>query len=151
MPFARISLAAVTVAATLALPAVADARKDGRGHGKQPKSASYLLRGTWSGGSVKVTGGNKATRRAGLVGQTLALDLDGVRLKVRDRDGDGVRDAADMREGDRVVVQAHGTGGDDLVVRKVVDRARGGRDDAVDDTADDVADDHGDDSADDAA
>lgn len=148
MPLARISLAVVTAAAVLALPAAAGAKSTGHGHGhehatahgqghaKHVKRVSYLIRGTWSGGSVAVTGGNRATRRAGLVGETVALELDGARIKVRDADGDGVRDASDLRDGDRVVVQARGTGDGSLDVREVVDRARA---ETGDGTAEDAA------------
>ncbi len=161
MPSARTLLAATAALAVLALPAAADAKPKapakhehssakgthggkGRGH-----KVSLLLRGTYAGGELQVKGGNRATRRAGLVGQSVALDLASAKLRVQDRNGDGARDAEDLQDGDRVVVQVRVARGDvasgTLTVRKLV--AHG---ESADDTADDSADDTADDSGDDA-
>ena len=53
-----------------------------------------------------MTKGNRHVRRAGLVGETITLDLSGARVRVADVNGDGVRDAADLHEGDIVAVKA---------------------------------------------
>jgi hypothetical protein len=179
MHLARTSLAAVAALAALALPAAADAkgndpakgaakqeRKAQRGaHGKQRgHKVSLLLRGTYAGGALQVTGGNRATKRAGLVGQSVQLDLAAAQLKVHDRNGDGARDAEDLQDGDRVVVQvrlARGEAADgELAVRKLVARSDSGddstatEDDQADGAdgqgADDPADDPADDTTDDA-
>jgi hypothetical protein len=161
MPSGRTLLAAGAALAVLAVPATATAkpRHGGKlehkaaGHGGH--KVSLLLRGTWSGGAVQVTGGNRATRRAGLVGRSVTLDLASARLKVRDTDGDGARDADDLRDGDRVVVQVRVARGDEdegtLTARKLVARAKGGDDDhGADDPGDDSGEDAADDSGDDA-
>jgi hypothetical protein len=149
MPSARTLLAATAALAVLALPAATAAAKpkhehaSAKGHGHK---VSLLLRGTYSGGELQVTGGNRATKRAGLVGQAVTLDLASAKLRVPDRNGDGARDAEDLQDGDRVVAQvrvargavASGT----LTVRKLVAHAERG-----DDTSDDAADE---DSGDDA-
>jgi hypothetical protein len=167
MPLARTSLAAVAALAALALPAAADAKgKDPAkhaskhertaekgGHGKQRgHKVSVLLRGSWSAGTLQVTGGNRAAKRLGLVGDAVELDLAGAKLKVRDRDGDGDRDGEDLRDGDRVVVQVRLARGDAaegaLTVRKLVARAKGADDHGTDDGAEDEAgDDNGADDA----
>ena len=169
MPSARTLLAATAALAVLALPAAADAKPKaaakhehgsakgthgGKGRGHKVSLLHYsgngtLLRGTYAGGELQVKGGNRATKRAGLVGQSVALDLAGAKLRVQDRNGDGARDAEDLQDGDRVVVQVRVPRGDvasgTLTVRKLV--AHG---ESADDTADDTADDAPDDSGDDA-
>lgn len=145
MPSARTLLAATAALAALALPAAAAAKPKHehgsvKGHGHK---VSLLLRGTYSGGELQVTGGNRATKRAGLVGQAVTLDLASAKLRVADRNGDGARDAEDLQDGDRVVVQVRVAQGDvasgTLAVRKLVARAKGG-----DDSADDADEDSGD-------
>jgi hypothetical protein len=145
MSFARTAVTTFAAVAALALPATAvahaghggdhGAKQEHKGaHGKKhgARTVSLLVRGTWSGGALEVTGGNRATRRAGLVGESVTLGLSGARLRVRDRDGDGDRDEADLRDGDRVVVQARvprgADAGAELTVRKLVARAKGGDD-----------------------
>jgi hypothetical protein len=141
MPSSRTLLAATAALAVLALPAAAGAKPKhehatGKGDGHK---VSLLLRGTYSGGELQVTGGNRATKRAGLVGQAVTLDLAGAKLRVPDRNGDGARDAEDLQDGDRVVAQVRVARGDvasgTLTVRKLVAHAERG-DDKSDDAAD---------------
>jgi hypothetical protein len=138
------SAVALLGVAALALPAAAAAkgRPDNPGHGHGHANGHrvmYVFRGTWSGGAVEVTGGNRHVRRAGLVGQSLEFDLASARLVVRDVNADGARDLSDVSDGDRVVVQARLPKGDPgdgpFAARKLVDRARG--DDSSDDSSDD--------------
>jgi hypothetical protein len=172
MPSVRPLLAAASALAVLTLPAAAAAKPkptakhertaDHGGHAKPQHKVSLLLRGTWSGDAMQVKGGNRAARRAGLVGQSVSLDLVSAKLRVRDTNGDGARDAEDVRDGDRVVVQVRMAAGDatdgTLTVRKLVARADGGDsgagadDQGTDDAqpADDSTDDAGDDSGTDA-
>jgi hypothetical protein len=161
MPSARTLLAATAALAVLALPVAADAKPKaaakhehgsakgthggkGRGH-----KVNLLLRGTYAGGELQVKGGNRATRRAGLVGQSVGLDLASAKLRVQDRNGDGARDAEDLQDGDRVVVQVRVARGDvasgTLTVRKLVAHGESA-DDSADDTAEDAPDDSGDDA-----
>jgi hypothetical protein len=79
------------------------------GEGQQNSQAAYVFKGTFNvaDSSVSVTKGNRHVRRAGLVGQTIALDLSGARVHVADVNGDGVQDAADLHEGDIVTVKAY--------------------------------------------
>lgn len=151
MPSARTLLAATAALAALAVPAAAGAKPKpdhatAKGHGHK---VSLLLRGTYSGGELQVKGGNRATRRAGLVGQSVTLDLTSAKLHVHDRNGDGARDAEDLQDGDRVVVQVRVARGDvasgTLTVRKLVAHAQGA-DDSTDDSAGEPADDSGDDA-----
>ena len=138
MPSARTLLAATAALAVLALPAAADAKpthgvKHEHGSAKEHgHKLSLLLRGTYSGGGLQVTGGNRATKRAGLVGQSVTLDLASAKLRVKDRNGDGARDAEDLRDGDRVVVQVRVARSDvasgTLTVRKLVAHANSGDD-----------------------
>jgi hypothetical protein len=104
------------------------ARHQGNAHAHAHHRVTYVFRGTWSGGAVEVTGGNRHVRRAGLVGQTVELDLSHARVVVRDLNGDGARDLADVQDGDRVLVQARLPKGDPgdapYAARKLVDRAR---------------------------
>jgi hypothetical protein len=151
MPSARTLLAATAALAALALPAAAGAKPKhehatAKEHGHK---VSLLLRGTYAGGELQVKGGNRATRRAGLVGQSVTLDLASAKLRVHDRNGDGARDAEDLQDGDRVVVQVRVARGDvasgTLTVRKLVAHAQGA-DDPTDDSADEPTDDSGDDA-----
>jgi hypothetical protein len=151
MPSARTLLAATAALAALALPAAAGA-KPTREHATAKEhghKVNLLLRGTYAGGELQVKGGNRATRRAGLVGQSVTLDLASAKLRVHDRNGDGARDAEDLQDGDRVVVQVRVARGDvasgTLTVRKLVAHAQGA-DDPADDSADEPTDDSGDDA-----
>jgi hypothetical protein len=153
MPSARTLLAAGAALAVLAVPAAAAAKPkhEHRAAGHGAHKVSLLLRGTWTGGALQVTGGNRATRRAGLVGESVSLDLASAKLKVRDTNGDGARDAEDLRDGDKVLVQARVARGEavegTLTARKLAARARGGEDDhGADDAGEDFADDPGDDA-----
>lgn len=100
---------------------VAKTHDKGAGHDVQ-----YVFRGTWSGGSLQVTGGNAHVRHAGLVGQTVAFDLTAARFVVTDANGDGTRDASDVQDGDRVLVQARlprrDLGSAPFAARKLVDQ-----------------------------
>jgi hypothetical protein len=164
MPSARTILAAGAAVAVIAVPAVADAKpkhagklEHKGGHGAKGKQqaghkVSLLLRGTWSGGTLQVTGGNRAVRRAGLVGDTVTLDLATAKLRVADRNGDGTRDAADLRDGDKVVVQVRVARGDaaagTLTVRKLVAHADDTSGDAADDSSGDATENPADDATD---
>jgi hypothetical protein len=78
-------------------------------HAQKPdRSVGYVFKGTYSaaGSTVTVDQGNRHVRRAGLIGQTVAFDLSGARVRVADVNGDGMRDAADLQDGDSVVVKA---------------------------------------------
>jgi hypothetical protein len=90
------------------------------------KKVTYVFRGTYGADGVKVTGGNKHVRRAGLVGQTVAFDLSTARIVVADNNGDGKRDASDLRDGDKVLVQARlprrAPGAAPFSARKLVDQ-----------------------------
>jgi hypothetical protein len=78
------------------------------GEGHQNSQAAYVFKGTFhvADSSVSVTKGNRHVRRAGFVGQTVAFDLSGARMRVADVNGDGKHDAADLHEGDVVAVKA---------------------------------------------
>lgn len=96
-------------------------------HGpKQDRKVAYVFKGTFNadGSTVSVVNGNRHVRRAGLVGQTVAFDLSGARVRVADVNGDGKRNAADLHDGDVVVVKAHAprrnSGAGLFVARRVV-------------------------------
>jgi hypothetical protein len=90
------------------------------------KKVTYVFRGSYGADGVKVAGGNKHVRRAGLVGQTVAFDLSAARIVVADNNGDGMRDASDLRDGDKVLVEARlprrDPGAAPFSARKLVDR-----------------------------
>ena len=134
-PFAAL----VGAAAVLAFPVAAgakphDATEHGHGnghahehgHSSQPKTVGYVFKGTWSGGSVHVTKGNKHVRRAELVGTDVAFDLTDAKIVVADNDGDGAKDLADVQDGDSVLVKARLPKGDPgdvpFAARKLVDQ-----------------------------
>jgi hypothetical protein len=95
-------------------------------HGE--KKVTYVFKGSYGADGVKVTGGNKHVRRAGLVGQTVAFDLSAARIVVADNNSDGKRDASDLRDGDKVLVQARlprrAPGAAPFSARKLVDQTR---------------------------
>ena len=121
------TIAAFGVAALVACPAAATAKKDtsggpskgadsaeqgkgkGKGKTKKPKVQTYEFKGlvvaTGAGtAQVAVSGGNSRGRK--LKGQTVTFDLSKAKLKVADVNKDGKRDLADVAAGDRVNVQA---------------------------------------------
>jgi hypothetical protein len=119
------TIAAFGVAALVACPAAATAKKDtaggpgkgaasaehgkGKGKSKKPKVRTYEFKGlvvaTGAGtAQVAVSGGNSRGRK--LKGQTVTFDLANAKVKVADVNKDGKRDLADVAAGDRVNVQA---------------------------------------------
>ena len=124
----RSHIAAATAALLLATPAVAVAKK---GHeapkGKGAKTVSFVLKGTYQGEStVLVAKGNGPAKKAGLVGQTVLLDLAAARIVVDDVNGDGARSVDDVQVGDKVVVKVKAprgaTAADTLAARQLVDQ-----------------------------
>ncbi len=125
----RATIAAASAALLLAAPAVAVAKKpeDKGSKGKGPKTVSLVLKGTYQGeGSVLVAKGNGPAKKAGLVGQTVALDLSAAKVVVDDVNADGVRNADDVQVGDKVVVKVKAprgaTAADTLPARQLVDQ-----------------------------
>ena len=125
----RKTIAAATAALLLAAPAAAIAKKpeDKGSKGKGPKTVSLVLKGTYQGeGSVLVAKGNGPAKKAGLVGQTVKLDLSAAKLVVNDVDGDGARSLDDVQVGDKVVVKVKAprgaTAADTLAARQLVDQ-----------------------------
>jgi hypothetical protein len=114
----------------LVLPAAISEGNERHGP-RQDRQSVYVFKGTFiaTGSSVSVLKGNRHVRRAGLVGQTLAFDLAGARVRVADVNGDGMRDAADLQDGDLVVVKAYAPrrapGAGRFVAHQVVDQSRG--------------------------
>ncbi len=88
-----------------------------------------------------VAKGNGPAKKAGLVGQTVTLDLTGAKLKVDDVNADGAGTVDDVQVGDKVVVKVKAprgtTAADTLVARQLVDQTHKEADDDGDD--DDVA------------
>jgi hypothetical protein len=133
-------------AATLALPAAAvaapgqnksagadggnrvSAKVKAKERKERIKPGNYILRGTYDAeaGSMDVSSGNRAARRAELLKSDVVLDLSRAKLSVADRDGDGRATSADLATGDRVVVQLKLTrsalASGPLTVRRLVDR-----------------------------
>jgi hypothetical protein len=98
--------------------------------GKRPdREVAYVFKGSFNvaGSTVNVVEGNRHARRAGLVGQTVAFDLSGARIRVADVNSDGLRTAADLQDGDTVVVKARlprrTPGSAPFAARKVVDQS----------------------------
>jgi len=121
-------LIAVGVAAAVIPAAVSDAKTPERPEAKTPKThaVTYIFKGTYSGGMVTVTKGNKHVKRAGLVGTEVAFNFSETRVKVADTNGDGTRDLTDVSDGDRVVVKARlprkAPGSGPFAARKLVDQ-----------------------------
>ena len=127
----RTRIAAASAALLLAAPAVAAAKGGPHGHetskGKGPKSVSYVLKGTYQGdGAVAVTKANGPAKKAGLVGQTVTLDLAAAKVVVADVNGDGARALDDVAVGDKVVAKVRAArdaaAGDALKARQLVDQ-----------------------------
>jgi hypothetical protein len=132
----RTKLSAGVAALALAVPAAAVANPSGtytqggngnggshghkNGHHKNHKGGQkhnpvvmYVFKGTYSGSSVytpsstvHILHGNRAVKRAGLIGQDVQFDLTTSRVVVADTNGDGARNLTDVAAGDRVVVKA---------------------------------------------
>jgi hypothetical protein len=101
-------------------------------HAQKPdRAVAYVFKGSFhaAGSTVSVTGGNRHVRRAGLVGQDVAVDFSSARVHVADVNGDGLRNAADLQEGDTVVVKARlprrSPREGRFVARKVVNESHG--------------------------
>jgi hypothetical protein len=109
-------LAILGAAAVLALPAVAGAERPSEHPGKgksgahqksgKNRTVTYVFKGTFAGGSVEVTKGNRHVRRAELVGTTVAFDLEDAKIVVEDNNDDGEKNLSDVQDGDKVVVKA---------------------------------------------
>jgi hypothetical protein len=132
----RSQIAAATAALLLAAPAAAVAKKGPDApKGKGPKTVSFVLKGTYQGQStVLVAKGNGPAKKAGLVGQTVTLDLAAARIVVADVNGDGARTVDDVQVGDKVVVKVKAprgtTAADTLAARQLVDQThKAGSDD----------------------
>jgi hypothetical protein len=107
--YKRSLLVALGIAA-LVIPAGAIA-KQGENHGKAkghgPHSVAYLFKGFYAGeSSVDVKRGNSRVRKGGFIGETVAFDLSGARILVRDTNEDGKRNLDDVVSGDWVLVKA---------------------------------------------
>ena len=107
----RATIAAASAALLLAAPAVAVAKKpeDKGSKGKGSKTVSFVLKGTYEGGStVLVAKGNGPAKKAGLVGETVTLDLSRAKIVADDVNADGVRNVDDVQVGDKVVYSKYG-------------------------------------------
>ena len=125
----RHTVLAVAVFLTVLPAAVSDGHER---HAPRPdREISYVFKGTFhvAGSTVGVVQGNRHVRHAGLVGEGVAFDLSGARVRVADLNGDGKRDAADLQEGDVVVVKAFAPHRSALagrfVAHKIVDLTHG--------------------------
>ena len=110
-------------------PAKADvrAKSEKRAKSKKVKTVMYVVKGVYAGDdTLDVKGGNKHTRRAGLVGDEVVLDLTKAKFVVADTNGDDELTAADLKAGDKLVVQLRlpRSLGEDpaFVARKVIDQ-----------------------------
>ncbi len=125
-------VAALIGVGILFVPAVAGAKPGPKPEkpakpAKPVKTSTYVFKGLWhADGSVTVSGGNAKVRKGGFVGETVAFDVTGAKLRVADTDADGAVTAADLVEGDKVVVQAKlprtDPGEAPFAARKVVDQ-----------------------------
>ena len=101
-------------------------KSEKRGKSKKPKTVMYVVKGVFDeAGNIDVTGGNKHTKRAGLVRPDVQIDLSKAKLVVADTDGDQQVTLADLQAGDKLVVQLklpRSLGDAPLVARKVVDQ-----------------------------
>lgn len=128
--FKRSLMVALGIAA-LAIPAGAIAGH-GASHGKAKGKAkthnvAYMFKGFYAGdSSVDVKHGNAHTRKAGLIGETVAFDLSDARIVVADSSGDGTRSLDDVATGDWVLVKARlprkDPGSAPLDARKLIDK-----------------------------
>jgi len=110
------SLMVVLGVAALAVPAGAVASNGqgkghqgdhGKGKGHGLNEVAWVFKGYYEvGGLIDVKHGNSRVRKGGFVGQTVAFDLSGARIVVRDANGDGQRDLGDVAAGDWVLVKA---------------------------------------------
>jgi len=98
--------------AVLVVPAGAIA-KQGENHGKgkakghRPHNVAYLFKGFYAGeSSVDIKRGNSRVRKGGFIGDTVAFDLSGARIVVRDTNEDAKRNLDDVATGDWVLVKA---------------------------------------------
>jgi len=125
-------VAALLGLGVLLVPAVAGAKPGPKPEkpakpDKPAKTSTYVFKGIWhSDGSVTVSAGNAKVRKGGFVGETVAFDVTGAKLRVADTDADGAVTVADLLEGDKVVVQAKlprtDPGEAPFAARKVVDQ-----------------------------
>jgi hypothetical protein len=125
-------VAALLGLGVLLVPAVAGAKPGPKAEkpakpDKPAKTSTYVFKGIWhADGSVTVSAGNAKVRKGGFVGETVAFDVTGAKLRVADTDADGAVTAADLVEGDKVVVQAKlprtDPGEAPFAARKVVDQ-----------------------------
>ena len=119
-------------AGILLVPAVAGAKPGPKPEkpakpAKPVKTSTYVFKGVWHvDGSVTVSAGNAKVRKGGFIGETVAFDVTGAKLRVADTDADGAVTVADLLEGDKVVVQAKlprtDPGEAPFAARKVVDQ-----------------------------
>ena len=103
---------------------------------KKVRTVTYVLKGRYDAeGNLDVTGGNSHTRRAGLIGEEVELDLSKARLSVADTNGDDEVTIAYLVAGDKLVVQVklprRSPGAGPYVARKVVDQTHPRVDDEV--------------------
>ena len=125
-------VAALLGLGVLLVPAVAGAKPGPKAEkpakpDKPAKTSTYVFKGIWhADGSVTVSAGNAKVRKGGFVGETVAFDVTGAKLRVADTDADGAVTVADLLEGDKVVVQAKlprtDPGEAPFAARKVVDQ-----------------------------
>lgn len=88
--------------------------KGQNGKGQAGKSKQYNFHGTYLGAeglepgqvAMNIEKGNRAVRRAGLIGQTVVFDVSTARIRVADVNGDGNADLSDVQVGDTVKVKA---------------------------------------------
>jgi hypothetical protein len=92
----------------IVLPAALSDGHERHGPSDGARPVGYVFNGTFhvADSSLSVLGGNRQVRAAGFVGQTVAFDLSGARVRVADVNGDGRHDAADLHEDDVVAIKA---------------------------------------------
>lgn len=125
---AALGAAALLVpSAAVAAPGKAKApAKSQKAAKKKVKTVMYVVKGVYDeSGLIDATGGNKHTKRAGLVKNDLAIDLTKAKLVVADTNADQQVNLDDLKAGDKVVVQLRlprVLGETALVARKVIDQ-----------------------------